>query len=319
MRIWTNHYFTDDELNEIRERFSAHEFTHFAPEETGNDGESRAALIEAEIAFGTPDADTLFECPNLKWFHINLAGYTPYDRGDLRANFRLNGRIFTNSSAVYAEPCAQHALTMMLAFARHLPYSFENQRSIREWPYYEYRDASVLLNGQSVLMLGFGRIARRLVELLKPFDMRVTGYRRNITGTEGVPMVTDLSLDEALSRADHVMNILPANESTRNFFDTRRFGVLKQGARFYNIGRGSTVDQEALMTALDSGFLRSAYLDVTTPEPLPKDHPLWSTPNCFITPHTAGGFSGEPTRHIEHFLENLRRFENGEEMLDRIF
>lgn len=319
MKIWTNHYFTDDELNEIRERFSAHDFTHFAPEETGADGESRAALLDSEIVFGTPDADALFDCANLKWFQVNLAGYTPYDRGDLRANFRMNGKVFTNSSFVYSEPCAQHALAMMLSLARHLPYSFENQQSRRAWPYFEFRDASYLLNGQSILILGFGTIARRLVELLRPFDMKITGYRRSISGKEGVPMVTDVSLDEALSRVDHVMNILPANESTNSFFDARRFGVLKQGARFYNIGRGSTVDQDALVTALESGFLQSAYLDVTSKEPLPEDHPLWSTKNCYITPHTAGGYSDEPRRHFEHFAANLERFLNGEELRDRIY
>ncbi|HMB29898.1 MAG TPA: NAD(P)-dependent oxidoreductase, partial [Blastocatellia bacterium] len=92
----------------------------------------------------------------------------------------------------------------------------------------------------------------------------------------------------------------------------------KPGAIFYNIGRGSTVDQEALLAALERGSLAGAYLDVTTPEPLPPDHPLWSAPSCFITPHSAGGQMREQHDLVEHFLENLRRFAGGRELLDRI-
>ena len=87
---------------------------------------------------------------------------------------------------------------------------------------------------------------------------------------------------------------------------------------FYNIGRGTTVDQSALLDALHTGKLSAAYLDVTNPEPLPPDHPLWSAPNCYITPHTAGGHHDEFERLARHFIDNLRRFERGEELVDRI-
>jgi phosphoglycerate dehydrogenase-like enzyme len=84
------------------------------------------------------------------------------------------------------------------------------------------------------------------------------------------------------------------------------------------VGRGTTVDQTALLAALQSGRLAAAYLDVTDPEPLPVDHPLWSAPNCYITPHSAGGHRTEPMRLAGHFLDNLRRFERGEPLLDRV-
>ena len=93
---------------------------------------------------------------------------------------------------------------------------------------------------------------------------------------------------------------------------------MKPGAVFYNIGRGTTVDQDALGEALRSGRLRAAYLDVTDPEPLPPEHPLWTTPNCVITPHTAGGHDNEWTRLVQHFLANLRRHEAGQPLLDRV-
>ena len=125
-------------------------------------------------------------------------------------------------------------------------------------------------------------------------------------------------VDELLSSADHVVNLLPANDSTNKFMTAARFGLMRQGATFYNIGRGSTVDQDALVAVLKSGQLAAAYLDVTEPEPIPRNHPLWTAPNCFITPHTAGGHDTEFQRLVEHFLSNLDRFEKGDPLIDRV-
>jgi phosphoglycerate dehydrogenase-like enzyme len=121
-----------------------------------------------------------------------------------------------------------------------------------------------------------------------------------------------------LPLADHVVNLLPGNQSTAGYFNEDKFRLMKPGALFYNVGRGSTVDQVALLAALERGSLGGAYLDVTTPEPLPPDHPLWSAPNCFITPHSAGGTVSEQHEQVEHFLENLRRYAAGIELLNRI-
>jgi phosphoglycerate dehydrogenase-like enzyme len=122
----------------------------------------------------------------------------------------------------------------------------------------------------------------------------------------------------ALGAADHVLNILPAALATDGFFGAARLQAMKPGAIFYNIGRGTTVDQPALIAALTSGHLGAAYLDVTTPEPLPPDHPLWMAPNCFITPHSAGGHDDESVRLVRHFLENLGRFTSGQPLIDRV-
>jgi phosphoglycerate dehydrogenase-like enzyme len=93
---------------------------------------------------------------------------------------------------------------------------------------------------------------------------------------------------------------------------------MKRGAVFHNIGRGATVDQEALLAALRSGQVGTAWLDVTSPEPLPEGHPLWAEPNCHITPHVAGGHTDESVTLVRHFLDNLRRYEKGEPLLDRV-
>lgn len=160
--------------------------------------------------------------------------------------------------------------------------------------------------------------SQRVCELLAPFRMNLIGVRRRVRGTEAISMIDESHLPQVLSRADHVINILPASPSTTNYFDPSKLAMMKNGAYFYNIGRGATVDQNALHLSLTAGRLAGAYLDVMSPEPLPADHPLWSTPNCYITPHTAGGFDTEMNSLVSHFLENLRRFELNEPLRNRI-
>jgi len=275
-------------------------------------------LADADIAFGQPDADQIRQLPKLKWIHLTTAGYTPYDRDDLRSALRSRDASLTTSSGVYDEPCAQHVLAMMLAFARQLPQSHATQMSDRSWPAAERRQRSFLLNGQTAILCGFGEIASRLCELLSPFRMKLFGTRRNVRGNEPIQLVAPSELADALSVANHVINMLPANATTTDYFDSVRLKAIKRGAYFYNIGRGATVDQDALRLALESGALAGAYLDVMTPEPLPPDHALWRTPNCVITPHTAGGFETEMMGLVEHFLINLGRFTTNTPLLNRV-
>jgi phosphoglycerate dehydrogenase-like enzyme len=199
-----------------------------------------------------------------------------------------------------------------------LPQALDDQRGDHRWPTGVLRAGSHLLRGQSMLIYGFGAIAKRLVELLRPFGMKMTGVRRSAKGDEGIPMVTAEQADQLLPHVDHVMNILPASPHTDQFFDVRRLGLLSRTALFYNIGRGTTVDQLALQVALEQKRIAGAYLDVTTPEPLPAGHALWQLPNCWITPHTAGGHADESIRLVRHFRENLRRFSLGHELLDKV-
>jgi len=292
----------------------------FSEERTANLGAGGIdpALAEANIAFGQPDAHQAMEQNDLSWIHITSAGYTRYDRDDFRAALRTRGAAFTNSSSVFDEPCAQHLLAFMLAHARQLPQAMQAQLSVSKWNYMPLRTGSRLLKDQTVVIVGYGAIGERLAELLAPFNLRVVGIRRTVRGDEPIPMYPTSECDHWLAEADHVVNILPASDQTNGFFDDRRFSLMKPGALFYNVGRGTTVDQTALINHLTSGHLAVAYLDVMDPEPLPSDHPLWVTPNCFITPHTAGGHLHEDVSLVMHFLENLRRWERGEPLIDRI-
>jgi phosphoglycerate dehydrogenase-like enzyme len=206
---------------------------------------------------------------------------------------------------------------MITSLARGLPVALEAQRGDRSWRY-SLRPSLPLLNHQTVLILGFGAIARRLVELLQPLEMKLLAVRRRVKGDEPIPVTTVSQLDDALPHVDHLVNTLPANEESHSFVNAERLAKLKAGAIVYNVGRGTTVDQNALIKELRAGRLAAAYLDVTEPEPLPPDHPLWDTPNCFITPHLAGGHRTEKERQVRHFLDNLRRFEQGAPMRNRV-
>lgn len=321
LTIWCNNLFTplqDEEKDWFYQTIREHDLHIFELSENGKDGESAKVLNEADIAFGSPNPKAVLDSKNLKWVHLNTAGYTAYDNEEFKQALRNRGIIMTNSSTVYDEPCAQHLLAMIMSLARRLPQSLDEQRGNKTWKIHEFRRQITLLNEQTVLIFGFGTIAIRLVELLTPLKMNLIGVRRKVKGNEPIQIITENEVDEYLPNADHVINILPDNTGTQNYFNFEKLSKLKPDAIFYNIGRGTTVDQEALRKLLETEKIAFAYLDVTNPEPLPPDNPLWTTPNCFITPHTAGGSSNEGFRQIGRFVENLRRFLNNEELIDRI-
>lgn len=278
------------------------------------------ALAEADVAFGQPEPAQLLAAPRLRWLHLSSAGWNPYDRADVRGALAGQGTRMTKSSLVYDQPCAEQAVAFLLAHARRLPEAFANQHGSRAWPQHALRARARLLEGQSIALVGFGSIARRLAHLLAPFGPRVTGVRRRVAGDEPVPTFGwgTPEADRAIGEADFVVDLLPGGAETLRAFDAARIAALKPGAVFVNIGRGSTVDQDALVAALVAGHLAAAYLDVCEPEPLPPEHPLWTTPNCIVTPHMAGGDAAEGEHLVDHFLENLARFTSGRALLDEV-
>jgi phosphoglycerate dehydrogenase-like enzyme len=277
-------------------------------------------LATADVVFGQPDVDQVIAATGVRWVQLSSAGYARYDRADLLQALRRRGAMLTKSSLVYDEACALHLLALLCAEARQLPGALDAQRGTRQWPQAPLRARSRLLRDECAVIVGFGTIGQRLVELLAPLHMQVTALRRLVKGDEPIPTyaVNDPRALQVLAEADHVIDILPDNSSTAAFFDAARLATLKKGAVFYNIGRGSTVDEDALQASLLSSHLSAAYLDVTSVEPLPPEHPLWSAPNCFITPHTAGGHQTESQRLVRHFLDNLGRFTTGQPLVDRV-
>jgi phosphoglycerate dehydrogenase-like enzyme len=319
LKVFTDLQTSPELIDWLRESIAPHEL--LVPAATGSvlaDIPTDPLMQEADIVLGQPRTDAVLASSKLKWLQISTAGFTRYDTPEFRAAMKEKGIPATNSSHVYDDACAEHAMAFMLANARQLPQglAIRTPNGSPEW--LRLRQDSRLLQGQSLLIVGYGAIGERLVELLAPFRMKITAVRRSPRGDEKVPTV---SLDEvyaALASADHVMNILPDNAASRHWFNATRFAGMKPGAVFYNIGRGTTVDQDALAATLASGHLGAAWLDVTDPEPLADDHALWGCGNCFITPHTAGGQGGESRVLIQHFLDNFGRYLRGESLVNRV-
>lgn len=318
-RIYINAGLSTSERARLVSALADHELVWAQPvENVLAKGKPDSALASAEIAFGQPDPDAVLSSPSLRFVQLTSAGWTRYDRADLAATLRTRGTILCNASSVYAAAVAEHTIATMLALLRCLPEAIDAQRGQHEWRFAELRAGSRTLAGETVMLLGYGAIAREVVTRLRPFGARFIGFRRKARGDEDVPIVDDRGLHDALARADHIVDLLPESEATRGFVGAELLACCKPTARFYNVGRGATVDQRALREALEHGRLDAAWLDVTTPEPLPVDDALWTTPRLYVSPHTAGGHANEDGRLVDLFLSNLAVLRDGGPLLDRV-
>ena len=319
LTIWSNQGFHDAEGAYLAESVKPHTLVWSTNRDKNvlKAGSTDPAAREADILYGQPHPEDVLGSSRVKYVQLTSAGYTNYDKPEFLGELKRRGVIFCNASGLYDEPCAQHAAAQLLAMARALPMAVEQQAK-RHWDMPPVREKSFLLGGQKVLLVGYGAIAKRLAELLAPYRFDLLAFRRSPKGNENVKTLPIDTIDQHLPTADVVISILPASASTKHFFDAARFARFKRGAVYQNIGRGDTNDQLALVDALKSGQISQAYLDVASPEPLPADHPLWQTPNCHITPHTAGGTFDEHRRMADYFLANLRRFDRGEPVINRI-
>ncbi|WGT47819.1 NAD(P)-dependent oxidoreductase [Tessaracoccus lacteus] len=213
-------------------------------------------------------------------------------------------------------PVAEHALGMALALVRNVPLALQRMREHAWDPYLngsvEPRgaDGSVsTLNGANVTIWGFGSIASRLAPLLTALGARVTGAARSAGERHGYPVVAEDRLAATLADTDVLVMILPSTEATTKALSAERLEELKPGALLVNVGRGSTVDETALIGALASGHLAGAAIDVAATEPLPADSPLWDAPNLLITPHVAGGRPQNPGDLLRHNIDAVLRGE----------
>jgi len=230
-------------------------------------------------------------------------------------DFRGRDLILTNGSGIMAPNIAEHVIGLMLALARRFPALFEAQRQQR-WKGNVDSSSVTELGGQTALLVGVGEIGHQVASRLTALDMTVLGVRRSAGDPpehfEDVGSFDDLPY--LVERADHVISSVPHTPETIGIFNADLFGRFKHGARFYNVGRGTSVVQPDLIAALESGQLSGAGLDVTDPEPLPEGDPLWTAPNVIITAHTSGATPRFQDRLFDLFTDNLRRYIDGEEL-----
>lgn len=243
---------------------------------------TREEVAAADIVLGSPSPEWLKAAPRLEWVQLGSAGTDGYAvPGVLREN-----TILTNATGIYGEVMAEYMLAGLLSLQKKLPLYQQNRLEHRWHPEGRVR----LITGSSALVVGFGNIGSEFARRLSALGCKVTGIRRNKTGKpdylEALAQMD--ALDSLLPEADIVALSLPNTGETRRLFGRDRMEKMKPGAILINVGRGSAVDSAALCEALNSGRLGGAVLDVTDPEPLPREHPLWDAPNLILTPHVSG-------------------------------
>ncbi len=284
----------------------------------GDEHVSDDDLARVTIAFFSHDAwperarafiGTALRCPHLAWFHTMSAGID----SPVFSTIVDNGARLTTSSGASAKPIARTAVMYLLALARGLPRMIRAQQR-GAWEWQTWRE----LEGQRLVVAGYGPIGREVVRLGACFGMEPVIVRRAVRGDEPWPTHPLRALAEAVADAGAVVIALPLNDDTRGLVSAELLAAMRPDAFFVNVGRGELVDQQALTAALAAGRLGGAGLDVTTPEPLPSDDPLWRLPNVIITPHNSGSTDGTRRRSVEAFLSNLARWESGEALVNEV-
>lgn len=277
-----------------------------------------------EAGFGDADAiigwrltsEQLAKTPGLQWLQTASAGVERVVTPEMIDR----SVVITNASGVHAVSISEHLMAMMLAFARRLPLLLHNQQR-HVWRDENLRGEVFELSGQTLMVVGVGDIGIALGDRAIGFGMRVIGVRRR--PDLPVPdsfseIISTAELKTRIGDADHVAICLPLTDNTRGLIDVGTIDAMKPGAYIYNIGRGPIIDQDAMVQALTDGTLGGAGLDVTDPEPLPENSPLWDMPNVLITAHTSGSSPVYWERASEIVIENVRRWQAGEPLINVI-
>ncbi|HSD74640.1 MAG TPA: D-2-hydroxyacid dehydrogenase [Steroidobacteraceae bacterium] len=273
-----------------------------------------AAAPRAEALIGFCTADILAKGPKIRWIQLMSAGA---ERCVSIPAVPERGILVTNMQRVGGPVMAEHVMALTLALARGLQRYVREQSAGRWNPDAVGDEGSLALQGKTMMIAGLGGIGTEVARRAHAFDMRIVATRAsNRPAPEFVSHVgPPEELIALLREADVVVNALPLTHETTGVFDARAFAAMKPKALFINVGRGGTVVTAELARALSEKRLGGAGLDVTDPEPLPADHPLWRMPNVIITPHVSTDSDFGSGRHWQIARENLRRYVAGEPML----
>ena len=280
------------------------------------------ALLEADYFCGHAkvpvDWDRVVAQGRLKWIHSSAAGMV----WCLVPSVIASEITITTAAGVLADQVAEHGLTLILALHRNLRAFILDQCVSANNPDFRqfWRKPTLDLTGKTVGIVGFGGVGRRFSQVVSPFAGHLLAV--DLFPTNCPAHVAELwpadRLDDLLAESDVVFLSLPLNSETRGIFSASRLAQMKPGAILANMARGPLVDTDALTDALQSGHLAGAIMDVTAPEPLPPNHPLWDLPNVLITPHVGGQIHTRFEDICDIFCENVRRFHAGEPLINRL-
>lgn len=265
-------------------------------------------LAAATVIMGWPKHTQMHHAVNLRWLQTLWMGADEY----LTPGILPEDVTITRCVGAYTRTVSEHMLGTLLAVCRRLPLCRDNQRA-HKWV--DVRQMRSIF-GSTVLVVGAGDIGSAFARLCQGMGAHTVGLKRTITGPiDGFDQLDTMDhLDDWLPKVDVVALILPHAPETVHLMDERRIRLMKPDAILISDGRGSVLDQDALARAMQAGHLWGAALDVTVPEPLPEDSPLWDIPNLFITPHVAGGLRMELSRKtaVTFCLENFRCYVQGQ-------
>lgn len=285
------------------------------------------ALSSVEVLYTTQLLPTPEQAPRLRWVQCHFAGVNHLINSPL-----INKVTLTTSSGVHVPVMAEYVVLMMLAFSHRLPRMIEHQHAIKwsddRWKLFAPRELRDCVLG----IIGYGSIGREVARVAKAFGMRVLATKRdtdqtidhgwhlpNVGDPEGTSvdqMYSPKDLYAMLGESDFVLVAVPFTAETKLLVNAEALRAMKKDAVLINVARGGIVDEEALANALRENRLGGAALDVFAQEPLPKESPLWTAPNMIISPHVSGFTLRYDERVMSLFAENLRRYVNGENLLN---
>lgn len=267
-------------------------------------------LQDAHIIIGNPPLDMVKGCNNLKWLQLDSAGADLF----VKEGVLPRGVKLTNSTGAYGLAISEHMIGVLLSIYKKL-YLYRDNQNNSLW---KNEGEVKSICGCTALVIGLGDIGGDFAKRIKALGGYTIGVRRSDTNKP--EYLDELYLmdkvDELLPKADVVALSLPETKETYKLFSKEKISKMKKDSVLINVGRGTAIDTEALCDALESGKLLGAALDVTDPEPLPKDHRIWGIKNAIITPHVSGNYNLKETHHriVKIAVNNLERFIKGEEL-----
>jgi len=277
-----------------------------------SEGEALAYIVDADMMYGTITPALLMTAQHLKWVQANCIGMEHYIFPELLESQVL----LSNVRGVFSDHIANQVWAYILAFSRGLPRYIRRQAN-REW---NPEGETIHLGDQTIGIIGLGGIGREVARRAVPFGSRVIAVDPGVFDpSEGVEAVWPLErLDDLLKTSDFVVICAPHSPETEKLIGAAQLNRMKSTGYLINIGRGIIVDLQALTSALQQRQIAGAALDVYEIEPLPSDHPLWGMDQVILTPHMAGHGPFVQDRRMDVFIENIKRFMHGKDLLTQV-
>ena len=299
MKIYIQTKFQDPEIQAFKDALSPKYEVIIG--EGDNSEHNKTRFLDSDICYGNPPLDWLEETSQLKWLQLNTTGLDQY------LSLKDYTFQFTNLKGYFGLSVAETTVAGILGVYRKID-ELARLQTQKNWVGTPIRENLYLLSKKKVLVLGSGAIAQKIKQLLSGFECETT-----LLDSKTVKQIADY-----LPLTDILISTLPETTETKGLISKEYLEMLNSTALFVNVGRGTNVDEQALIEILQAKRIMGAVLDVTEVEPVPNESPLWEMENVLLTQHSSGGWNEESSGKVKFFLENLGRFERGEELLNLV-